>query len=169
MSFYHFTICLLFVAFFVEAHCCNFISRVTHTRASSSSSSSSSSSATCLERSRARASVSLTDARRRARIVASERARDDAPQKVVVNDTPSEDQLARARAWPTWGCDASEFPWSYGAAETCLVIEGEARVVPDDERLAPVELKPGVMATFPAGMSCTWIVTKAIRKHYSFH
>lgn len=104
------------------------------------------------------------------RRVRTRAVRDDAPQKVVVvNDAPSEDEISLARSWPTWGCDASEFPWTYGAAETCLVIEGEARVVPDDERLAPVELKPGVMATFPAGMSCTWIVTKAIRKHYSFH
>jgi uncharacterized cupin superfamily protein len=125
-----------------------------------------------MSRTLASARVGVFDRRatsRAHRRVRTRAARDDAPQKVVVNDTPSEDQLARARAWPTWGCDASEFPWSYGAAETCLVIEGEARVVPDDERLAPVELKPGVMATFPAGMSCTWIVTKAIRKHYSFH
>lgn len=88
---------------------------------------------------------------------------------VQVNADPSADEVARCKSWPTWGCEASEFPWSYGSSETCYVIEGEAIVTPDDGSIPPVTLKVGTLATFPAGMSCTWKVTKAIRKHYSFN
>lgn len=82
------------------------------------------------------------------------------------NPSPSEADIARAKRWPTWGCEASTFPWSYGSTETCLVIQGEATVTMDDGTV--VELRPGTLATFPAGSSCTWDVKKAIRKHYSF-
>ena len=74
--------------------------------------------------------------------------------------------MAKAKQWPTWGCDASSFPWSYGSQETCLVIEGEALVTMDDGTV--VELRPGTLATFPAGSSCVWDVTQALTKHYSF-
>jgi uncharacterized cupin superfamily protein len=46
------------------------------------------------------------------------------------------------------------------------VIKGEATVTMDDGTV--VELKPGTLATFPAGSSCTWDVKQAIEKHYSF-
>jgi uncharacterized cupin superfamily protein len=32
-----------------------------------------------------------------------------------------------------------------------------------------VEVQAGDLATFPAGMSCTWDVKEAISKHYNFH
>lgn len=82
------------------------------------------------------------------------------------NPSPSEAEVTRAKRWPTWGCEASTFPWSYGSTETCLVIQGEATVTMDDGTV--VELRPGTLATFPSGSSCTWEVKKAIRKHYSF-
>ena len=44
------------------------------------------------------------------------------------NENPSADAVATAKTWPTWGCEPSVFPWSYGAGEICLVIEGEATV-----------------------------------------
>jgi len=34
---------------------------------------------------------------------------------------------------------------------------------------SPVEVQAGDLATFPAGMSCTWDVKEAISKHYNFH
>jgi uncharacterized cupin superfamily protein len=33
----------------------------------------------------------------------------------------------------------------------------------------PMEIDAGDMATFPAGMSCTWDVRAPINKHYKFH
>tara|TARA_B110000977_G_scaffold186460_1_gene252458 strand:+ start:12640 stop:12915 length:276 start_codon:yes stop_codon:yes gene_type:complete len=82
------------------------------------------------------------------------------------NESPSEDAIAKAKTWPTWGCEPSTFPWSYGSGETCLIIEGQATVVMDDKTV--VELKPGTLATFPAGSSCTWEVKTPLKKHYNF-
>jgi uncharacterized cupin superfamily protein len=31
-----------------------------------------------------------------------------------------------------------------------------------------VVLRPGDLVTFPKGLSCTWQVSKAVRKHYQF-
>ena len=67
----------------------------------------------------------------------------------------------------TWGCGVSKFPWSYGETECCYVLEGEVTVTPSDDRKA-VTFGKGDFVTFPAGMSCTWDVTKAINKHYMF-
>lgn len=41
-------------------------------------------------------------------------------------------------AWPTWGCEASKFPWSYSENETCYVLEGRVIVTPDGEGLIAV-------------------------------
>jgi len=106
----------------------------------------------------ARASVSRRTDRSRVATVARASA--------SANPSPSDADVERAKRWPTWGCEASTFPWSYGSTETCLVIQGEATVTMDDGTV--VELRPGTLATFPAGSSCTWDVKTAIRKHYSF-
>lgn len=37
------------------------------------------------------------------------------------------------QSWPTWGCEASKFPWSYSENETCYVLEGRVTVTPDGE------------------------------------
>ena len=71
------------------------------------------------------------------------------------------------RRWATWGCGVSKFPWTYSDTETCLLIAGKVTVTPDGGGQA-VTLKTGDVATFPAGMSCTWDVTEAIQKHYNF-
>lgn len=36
-----------------------------------------------------------------------------------------------AKRWPTWGCGAEKFPWSYTDSETCYVLEGRVIVTPD--------------------------------------
>ena len=43
------------------------------------------------------------------------------------------------RSWPTWGCDASKFPWSYSSAETAYVLKGRVIVTPDGGE--PVEVR----------------------------
>lgn len=69
--------------------------------------------------------------------------------------------------WPIWTCESSEFPWKYDQNETCYLLEGEVTVIPDDGE--PVSFQAGDLVSFPAGMSCTWKVTKAVKKHYRFH
>ncbi len=81
---------------------------------------------------------------------------------------PDDELLDRqgVRSWPIWTCDPSEFPWTYDAEETCYILEGRVTVTPDGGE--PVTVGAGDMVTFPRGMSCTWKVTSAIRKHYTF-
>jgi uncharacterized cupin superfamily protein len=46
------------------------------------------------------------------------------------------------------------------------LLEGEVTVTPAGGE--PVRFGKGDLVTFPAGMSCTWKVHKAVRKHYKF-
>ncbi len=68
--------------------------------------------------------------------------------------------------WPVWSKEASTFPWHYHRAETCYFIEGEVIVTPDGGEA--VTMGTGDIATFPAGMSCTWEIRQAVKKHYQF-
>jgi hypothetical protein len=61
--------------------------------------------------------------------------------------------------------EASQFDWHYDEKETCYFLEGEVTVTTPWES---VEIGKGDLVTFPKGLSCTWHVTKAVRKHYSF-
>ena len=70
------------------------------------------------------------------------------------------------RSWSIWTCDVSKFPWSYSDNETCFLLEGEVVVTPDGGE--GVEFGAGDLVTFPKGMSCTWDVKKAVKKHYNF-
>jgi len=68
--------------------------------------------------------------------------------------------------WPVWTHEEATFPWTYDADEECYILEGEVIVTPDGG--APVHIQAGDFVRFPAGMSCTWEITRAIRKHYNF-
>lgn len=68
--------------------------------------------------------------------------------------------------WPIWRKEASTFPWSYSQTETCYILRGEFTVTPDGGE--PQSFKRGDLITFPAGLSCTWEITKDVEKHYDF-
>ncbi len=67
--------------------------------------------------------------------------------------------------WSTWGCGVSSFPWTYDEPETCYILEGEVEVTCKG---GAVTFGPGDFVAFPAGLSCTWNVKKAVKKHYRF-
>jgi uncharacterized cupin superfamily protein len=92
------------------------------------------------------------------------------PQNAIVVRPPTDAERRAASAWPTWGCGADTFPWTYDARETCLLLSGEVVVTPDDRAAfgGPVRVSTGDYAVFPAGMSCTWAVSAPIKKHYRF-
>ena len=90
------------------------------------------------------------------------------PEGITVNTAPSDEEIVKCKKWGTWGCEASTFPWTYGSSETCYLLEGEVTVTPDGGG-QPVSIKAGDIATFPAGMSCTWDVHVAVNKHFNFH
>lgn len=85
--------------------------------------------------------------------------------KIIV-EKPSPEKLAAlgVTRWPTWSKEVSTFPWSFGTQEIAYILEGEVTVTPNGGE--PVNFTAGDLVTFPAGMSCTWNVKKALRKHY---
>jgi len=78
---------------------------------------------------------------------------------------PTEAEVAAFSRKPTWGCEVSEFPWHYDEREQCILIEGEVTVDYDG---GSVSFGAGDYVDFPAGLSCTWKVTKPVKKHYEF-
>jgi uncharacterized protein len=102
-----------------------------------------------------------------------ERSGEEQTMSEVLSDIRIERQAPKARLaalgvenWPIWTKEASTFPWTYDAAETCYFLEGEVVVTPDGG--APVAMGAGDLVTFPAGLSCTWAIRRAVRKHYKF-
>ena len=88
--------------------------------------------------------------------------------EIIVAHLPSEEQLEAlgVRNWPIWTKEVSTFPWTYDSSETCLFLEGDVIVTPEDGQ--PVKMGKGDLVTFPQGMSCTWEIRQAVRKHYNF-
>jgi len=87
---------------------------------------------------------------------------------IIVEKTPPESRLNELGVfgWPIWEKEESEFPWHYDETETCYLLEGEVTVTPDGGE--PVRIGADDLVTFPAGLSCTWNITGAVRKHYRF-
>jgi uncharacterized protein len=88
--------------------------------------------------------------------------------EIVVEHHPTKERLAAlgVNSWPTWSKEVSTFPWSYTEQEIAYVLAGEVTVTPQNG--APVDFGAGDLVTFPAGLSCTWQVKKALNKHYRF-
>ncbi len=86
--------------------------------------------------------------------------------KVDHHPDPAALETAGVRSWPIWTKEESTFPWTYDAPETCYFLDGEVVVTPDGGE--PVKVGKGNLVTFPAGMSCTWNIQRAVRKYYKF-
>jgi uncharacterized cupin superfamily protein len=68
--------------------------------------------------------------------------------------------------WPIWKKEVSTFPWTYTKTEICYFLRGKVIVTPEGGE--PLELGRGDLATFPAGMRCTWEIQQPVEKHYRF-
>ena len=88
--------------------------------------------------------------------------------RVKVEKNPDSSRLDQLGVddWPIWTKEESEFPWSYDECETCFLLEGEVEVTTADGET--VRFGQGDLVTFPQGLSCTWKITRAVRKHYRF-
>ena len=88
--------------------------------------------------------------------------------KITVEHNPSEERLDALGILhcPTWSKEPSSFPWTYSEQETAYVLEGEVTVTPNGGE--PVNFGKGDLVIFPSGLSCTWHVKKALKKHYKF-
>jgi hypothetical protein len=88
--------------------------------------------------------------------------------EITVDRHPTQDKLnvLGVSNWSIWTKEVSDFPWIYDEQETCYFLEGDVIVTPDGGQ--PVQMGQGDLVTFPAGMSCTWEIRQAVRKHYQF-
>ena len=88
--------------------------------------------------------------------------------RIKVERRPNPERLKElgVNQWPIWTKEASEFPWTYDEPETCYFLEGEVTVTGEDGETAT--MGKGDLVTFPEGMSCTWKISKDVRKHYRF-
>ncbi len=86
--------------------------------------------------------------------------------QIKVERRPAEARLQElgVNHWPIWTKEVSEFPWTYDGQEICYFLEGEVEVIPEGGE--PVRMGKGDLVTFPAGLSCTWKITRPVRKHY---
>ncbi|MDZ7661308.1 cupin domain-containing protein [Thiohalophilus sp.] len=82
------------------------------------------------------------------------------------NPSPAKLDVMGVYDWPIWEKEESAFPWKYDRQETCYLLEGDVIVTPEEGE--PVQIQRGDLVTFPAGMSCTWEIRKAVKKHYDF-
>lgn len=87
---------------------------------------------------------------------------------ITIERQPSTERLNELGlfSWPIWQKEESEFHWTYDDSETCYFLEGDVVVTPEGGE--PVAVGKGDLVTFPAGMSCTWQIRQAVRKHYAF-
>ncbi|MDO8481086.1 MAG: cupin domain-containing protein [Nanoarchaeota archaeon] len=76
------------------------------------------------------------------------------------------EEKERAKTWPIWEKEESDFPWTYDEEELCYIIEGEVDVTNEEGK--SFKFKKGDFVVFPKGMRCKWHVKKPVKKYYSF-
>lgn len=86
--------------------------------------------------------------------------------KIDRQPDPATLQAMGVFSWPIWEKEVSVFFWTYHETETCYFLEGDVTVTPHGGQ--SVRLGKGDLATFPAGMNCTWRIYSAVKKHYAF-
>ena len=82
-------------------------------------------------------------------------------QIVVVPDGYEKAKELGVDTWARWECEPSTFDWYYDAH----VFSGRVIVTTDAQR---VQIGPGMLVSFPKGLSCTWDVLETIKKAYAF-
>jgi uncharacterized cupin superfamily protein len=79
---------------------------------------------------------------------------------------PTRVEIDSANSWPIWSKEISEFPFSYGEKETCLILRGKAQVTTDSGE--NFEFGIGDWVVFPVGLNCIWKIIEPIEKKYNF-
>jgi uncharacterized protein len=93
---------------------------------------------------------------------------DPIPAEWILNGNPQArfNTLVTSRDWNStvvlWDCTPGSFKWHYSKDETVHFLSGEAFMIQDDGR--EQRFVAGDIAFFPAGTTCSWRITKRIRK-----
>lgn len=87
---------------------------------------------------------------------------------VIIESKPAQSRLdeLEVSGWSIWEKEVSEFPWSYDMEETCYFLEGDVEVTTEAGEV--FRMGKGDLVTFARGLSCTWKINQAVRKHYRF-
>lgn len=85
--------------------------------------------------------------------------------KIEINQ-PTKEKLEAQGVfdWPIWEKEVSRFDWHYDSEETCYLLEGQVEVTTPDGQA--VTFGAGDMVRFPEGLSCTWDISTAVKKHF---
>ena len=85
---------------------------------------------------------------------------------IIVEKTPAQSRLdaLNVTKWSTWQKEVSVFPWTFLEQEIAYILEGECVITPTNG--SPVAFGKGDLVTFPAGMTASWEVKKALHKRY---
>ncbi len=87
------------------------------------------------------------------------------PQMTIERPSAAQLKALDVLSWPIWTKEPSTFEWHYDEPETCYFLEGDVVVkTPAGE----MSIGKGDLVRFPRGLSCTWQVRQAVRKHYRF-
>ena len=86
---------------------------------------------------------------------------------ITVESSPTPQQLdaMKVKTWDIWTKEPSTFDWHYDEPEACYFLAGDVTI---QTAQGDVQIKKGDLVTFPKGLSCTWVVKGAVRKHYKF-
>lgn len=86
---------------------------------------------------------------------------------IVVESNPAPGRLEglKVKTWDIWTKEPATFDWHYDEPETCYFLEGDVTVKTAE---GDVPIRKGDLVTFPQGLTCTWVVKGAVRKHYRF-
>ena len=86
--------------------------------------------------------------------------------QIIVEKNPAQSRLdtLNVKKWATWQNEVSVFPWTFPEQEIAYILEGECVITPTGGK--PVKFGKGDLVTFPAGMTASWEVKKALHKHY---
>ncbi len=85
---------------------------------------------------------------------------------IIIKQISQEELKAKAiDKWDIWEKEISEFEWYYDSEEHCQIIEGEIEVIAGDKIY---KFGAGDYVVFPKGLSCRWIIKKAVKKYYKF-
>jgi hypothetical protein len=79
----------------------------------------------------------------------------------------SEPDHIKARAWETWECEPSVFPWKYHGNEECLIMEGRAVIT--DQQGNALSISENDYVHFKKGLECEWKVIEKISKKYKIY